>query len=224
MLAGLIAPARCLYCGLQASAKWPVCPACFDALPWNTPCCPRCAQPQIHDSPCAECAQDPPAQDSAWCALRLEAPVQRAVHALKYHAGFLQAHVLAALMAQALSRRSAPLPQLLIPVPLHHRRLQRRGYNQSLELARQLTRRLAIPLSSQAAIRTRDTEDQIGKTAAQRRKNVLGAFRITQTLTGQHIALLDDVMTTGATLGELARICRDAGAVRIEVWAAARVR
>jgi ComF family protein len=108
-------------------------------------------------------------------------------------------------------------------VPLHPRRLVARGYNQALELARRIARRMQIELAPHAAKRIRLTEDQIGKSAAQRRRNVRGAFAVTQSLDGQHVALLDDVMTTGATLGELARMCRKAGAARVEVWAAARV-
>ena len=149
--------------------------------------------------------------------------MQGAIHGLKYHAGFLHAHALGTLMARELARRRAPLPQLLIPVPLHRQRLFWRGYNQAAELARAMTRTLGVAVDSGAARRVRRTDDQIGRSAAERRRNVKGAFALERPLDGLHVALLDDVMTTGATLAELARSCRHAGARRIEVWAAARV-
>jgi ComF family protein len=149
--------------------------------------------------------------------------VQQAIHGVKYHAGFLQARLLGELMAQKLGRRALPLPELVIPVPLHRNRLMRRGYNQSLEIAQTLKRTLAIKVDATAAKRIRATPDQIGLSAAQRRRNLHNAFVIDTRVAGKHIALLDDVMTTGTTLAELARAARKAGAVRIEAWAVARV-
>jgi ComF family protein len=125
-------------------------------------------------------------------------------------------------MAERLARRAQPLPELLIPVPLHRRRLMRRGYNQALELARVLKRTLALPVEAGAATRLHATPDQIGQTAAQRRRNLRNAFAVDTKVAGKHIALLDDVMTTGATLAALARAARKSGAAKIEVWALAR--
>lgn len=222
LLVDSLLPQVCQLCGGSARGM-ALCAACARDLPWNRPCCPRCAQPQTYDHPCAACAKQPPGFDSAWCPLRLESPVHASIHRLKYRAGFLQADVLGQLMATHLARRAAPLPQVLLPVPLHAGRLRWRGYNQAVEIARILVRALPVRLDLEGARRLRRTEDQIGKTAAQRRRNVKGAFTVSRDLGGLHIALLDDVMTTGATLEELARVCRKAGAARIEAWAAARV-
>lgn len=200
----------------------PLCAGCEQALPWNAPACPACARSQTHDAPCLQCTDEPPPFDRAWAALKLQTPAREGIHDLKYHAGFLQAHWIGALMAKRLAQRREPLPQLLIPVPLHHTRLMRRGYNQAQELARAITQSLAIPLMPQAAKRVQATPDQIGLTRAQRRKNLKHAFSVDECVRDRHIALLDDVMTTGATLNELARAARKAGAARIEVWAAAR--
>lgn len=125
-------------------------------------------------------------------------------------------------MAKQLAQRREPLPQLLIPVPLHRTRLMHRGYDQAQELARVITRSLAIPLHPHAAKRVRATPHQIGLTEAQRRKNVKNAFVVNESVRGLHIALIDDVMTTGATLYALTQAARKAGAAKIEVWAAAR--
>jgi ComF family protein len=111
---------------------------------------------------------------------------------------------------------------LLIAVPLHQRRLRERGYNQALELARAMKQILDLPIGSGIAVRVRATPDQIGQSAAQRRSNLKGAFEIRGSLEGRHVALIDDVMTTGATLAELASACRAAGAARVEAWAIAR--
>ena len=212
----------CAFCQ-QAADGARLCGACRDALPWLTQACPLCAQPQAHDAACARCAKKPPPFDSACAAFRLEAPVQQAVHALKYHAGFGAGMLLGELMAQHLARRAQPLPQLIIPVPLHRSRLQWRGYNQARELARAVTGVLNIAVDDSAAVRQRATSDQIGLSLTDRRRNLRGAFAAKHRLDGLHVALLDDVMTTGATLAELARTVRKAGAQRIEAWALARV-
>lgn len=218
----LLLPEQCGLC--RAPAAEPLCPACRAGLPWNRGACPGCARPLDSGGGhlCGSCAQAPPAFDAGWSAFRYAAPIDRAVHGLKYHAGFRGGRWLGREMALELARRSQPLPQLLIPVPLHAGRLRRRGYNQALELARALGDTLSIEVAARTARRLRATEDQIGKSAAERRRNVKDAFAVDGRLDGRHIALVDDVMTTGSTLAELARVCRKAGAVRIEVWTAAR--
>ena len=125
-------------------------------------------------------------------------------------------------MAEHLQARET-LPECLIPVPLHRRRLWRRGYNQALELGRTIAEHCELQLLPTAARRVRATADQIGMTASQRRRNVRNAFSVELDLSGRHVALIDDVMTTGATLDALAQACKRAGAVRVEAWCAARV-
>ncbi len=171
---------------------------------------------------CADCRKAGLRFDRAWAAFRLLSPVQHLIHQLKYSSNLAAAHALGTLAARRLARRAQPLPDLMIAVPLHHRRLRSRGYNQALELVRAMKGVLAIPTSSTIATRVRATSDQIGQSAAQRRSNLKGAFEVRGSLQGRHIALVDDVMTTGATLAELAAACRSAGAARIEAWAIAR--
>lgn len=213
---------RCLYCNAP-SGKIAICEGCAAALPWIHQACPGCALPQNFDGLCRRCLKRPPPFDSAVAAFQLDVPVRQAIHELKYRAGFLHAHLLAQLFAQKLGRRAQPLPELIIPVPLHRTRLQYRGYNQSLELALTIRRSLDISVDASLARRIRSTPDQIGQSRAQRRRNLHSAFSIDARVAGKHIALLDDVMTTGATLAELAQVARRAGASRIEAWAIARV-
>lgn len=216
-------PQRCALCLQPADA--PVCGACRAELPWNRIACPLCALPQ-QTAPahlCADCAEKTPPFDAGWSAFRYARPIDKAVLHLKYHAGFRSARWLGQEMAQMLALRQEPLPELLLPVPLHPRRLRRRGYNQALELARSIGRQLELEVDARGARRLRATTDQIGQSAAQRRRNVKNAFAVDAArVRGRHLALIDDVMTTGSTLAELARACRAAGASRIEVWTAAR--
>ncbi len=126
-------------------------------------------------------------------------------------------------MVDAASRFLPPLPAALLCVPLHESRLRERGYNQALELAKPLARALHLPLHPHALRRIRSTQAQSGLDARARRRNLRGAFEIdpAQTLP-THVALLDDVMTTGSTLRECARVLRKAGVQRVDVWALAR--
>ena len=219
----LLVPPRCHFCHGPALRDL-VCAGCREALPWNRSACPVCALPQApgHATVCPRCATKAPDFDRAWSAFRHEVPIAQAIYGLKYHAQFHQARLLGAAMADALAARGEPLPTLLIPVPLHRSRLRQRGYNQALELARVLGRRLNIEVDRHGAQRVRATEDQIGQRAVERRRSVKGAFAIAGTLAGRHVAIIDDVMTTGSTVDELARACRKAGAASIEVWTAAR--
>ncbi|NGY05067.1 ComF family protein [Solimonas terrae] len=219
---GLVLPLRCTYCS-AACEEQALCDACRRQLPWNRQACPQCALPQTHDGACAHCLAHPPPYLSAWAPLRLEAPVQQQIHALKYHAAFMHARLLGRLFADSLGARTTPLPDLVLPVPLHAWRQWRRGYNQSVELARAVCGATGLRLEAGWARRLRRTADQIGMDAVARRRNVAGAFRVDPGVRNLRVALLDDVMTTGATLAELARSCRRAGAAEVEAWAIARV-
>lgn len=214
-------PRRCQFCGGHAADE-SICTACAAELPWNYCACPRCARPQNHRGTCADCLAHPPAFSAAWAPFQLQPPVQQRVHAIKYRADFGSARLLARLMAAA-APRALPEQAVLMPVPLHRGRLWRRGYNQSLELGRELQRELKLPLQAHWARRLRATADQIGMDAAARRRNLKNAFEVDARVSGRSVILLDDVMTTGATLHELARACRRAGAVDVWAWALARV-
>lgn len=215
-------PQSCCWCD-EENTRGPVCNSCRARLPWNEPACRACAIPlPSANGVCAECLEGSPPQDRSWAAFRYESAIAGQIIGLKFHARFAPAHVLGVLMAQRLAQRPEPLPELLIPVPLHPRRLRLRGYNQALEIGREISGRLGIPLAPQGAQRVRMTHEQTRLSAVERRRNVRGVFEVSHLVRGRHIALLDDVITTGATAGELARVARRAGARRIEVWAAAR--
>jgi len=221
-LTHLSAARHCLLCAGRGMQR--VCASCRNDLPWNREACTQCARPLADGAGplCGACARRTPPFEAAIAAFRYAAPVDQAVQRLKYNADFLAARWLGEALADAVRAADHPPPDLLLPVPLHSGRLRKRGYNQALELARVLSKQLKIPLQPQLVRRQRATEDQIGKTALERRRNVRKAFTVSAEVKGQRVALIDDVMTTGSTLAELARACRKAGAASVVVWTVAR--
>lgn len=213
-------PGRCAFClgPCQGGAPW--CRACLASLPWNRPACPGCAEPQPgrgRGRLCGRCLRRPPAFDAARVPLRYEAEIAVLMRRFKFQASPRAGGVLLALLLEDLS--NAPRPEALVAVPLHPRRARARGFDQGRWLAERLARRLRVPRLR--AERCRDTPSQRGLDRRGRRGNLRGAFRVAGPLP-RRVVLLDDVMTTGATLDALARACRRAGAEEIEAWAVAR--
>jgi ComF family protein len=165
----------------------------------------------------------PPRYDSTHCAYRYSYPIDHLVRAFKYHDRLTHARVLGDLLARSLARaRTEPWPELLLPVPLAEHRFRERGFNQASELAAQLQNKLSIPLRADLLERKRVTREQAGLDRLGRRKNVRNAFALREPLNVKRIAIIDDVVTTGSTANEIARVLKRAGAEIIEVWAVAR--
>ena len=179
-----------------------------------------CALPSPDGQICGACLRHPPAWQRTRAALLYAFPVDGLIGALKYR-GDLS---LAPLLADCLAGNVEPgAVEVLLPLPLHPARLAARGFNQAAELARPLARRLCLPLLPSATRRLRDTPPQAGLDRAARLKNLRGAFAVErEQVKGRRIAVLDDVMTSGATLGELARTLKQAGALEVECWVIAR--
>jgi len=215
-------PPRCLLCAAPGDAGLDLCGACRSALPWNRTACARCGLPLTLAAPaCGHCLRAPPPFAATVAPWVYAFPLDRLLPRLKFHGDLAAGALVATLWAEAL--RSAPPPQALVPVPLHRDRLRERGYDQALELARPLARGLGVPLRADALRRTRATSAQSALAAGARRRNVRGAFAVGGRALPAHVALVDDVMTTGATLGECARVLRAAGVARVDVWVVARV-
>lgn len=152
-----------------------------------------------------------------------EEPVRHLIRGLKFHRRYAYGRLLGALLAEKLTPRLEDLPQRIIPVPLHRGRYRERGFNHAAEIAREVSRRTGIPVDTGTAYRIRVTRPQVGLSAEQRTHNVRGAFELTAPCAVRHVAILDDVVTTGATVNELARTLKQGGAERVEVWTCARV-
>lgn len=215
-------PWRCLLCGDTGANGLDLCAACAAELPGNTSCCARCALPLPSPAAlCGVCQRKPPPWDAAWAPFRYGWPLDRLEARYKFGRDLAAGRTLARLW-----QRMPPVvtrPALILPVPLHRARLRQRGYNQALELARPLGRALDIPVRHDLLLRARATAAQTELDAAARRRNVRGAFVLREGATlPPHVALLDDVMTTGATLAECARVLRRAGVRQVQVWALAR--
>lgn len=215
-LGTLVTAQDCFLCGGQSRA--PLCQPCAAELP-RLPAarCPICALPSTGSQVCGACLGDPPAFDATLCNLQYQWPTTRLIQAFKYR----RALGLTQTLAQA-PPAPAQLPDLVIPLPLSRRRLAERGYNQALEIARVLARRHRLQLDPAAVERIRDTLPQAGLPWNERARNIRGAFAATRRFDGLAVAVVDDVMTTGATLDEMARTLKAAGAASVTNWVIAR--
>lgn len=211
-------PQRCIGCGYLALGE--LCAQCRAELPWlYEPACPVCNEPGV-EGPCGRCQRRRPPFDRCRALFRYAPPVDRILQELKFGGRLAHAGVLGRELAAALG--DLPRPDALVPVPLHPWRQCRRGYNQALEIARPLGRALGVPVAAGLVKRRRYTSPQTALPLDQRRRNLQGAFALRGPLPGRRFALVDDILTTGHTAGELARCLKAAGAREVEVWVVAR--
>jgi len=213
-------PIPCLLCGLP-SQQWALCHACVSELPILGPACIRCAKPVKDAQICGQCLKAAPAQIRSFCLYRYQGSVRRCITAFKYQQQLQLANLFAEQMALALSSRQ-DLPDCLIPIPLHQKRLRQRGYNQAAEVAKILASRLNITYRPELLKRVKSTQPQSTLTFQQRKNNMRQAFALESRELPSHIALVDDVMTSGYTCGEAANLLKRQGVKTIEVWTIAR--
>lgn len=214
----LVLPTHCVLCGAGTrDARF--CAPCFAMLPRMPEArCRICAVALASGSVCGECLRNRPAYDSVRAIYAYEFPVDALIHAYKYGGDLPLATVLAAELAAT----SAPRIDALVAMPLSAARLRSRGYNQAQELARIVGRKLGLPVLAHACRKVRDTPPQASLEWAARARNVRGAFACDVDLSGCRVGVVDDVMTTGATLGELARVLKRAGAAEVRGLVVAR--
>ena len=219
-VAQALLPARCVFCG-AAEAPEGVCGACREDLPGrNQPRCPICAIDLPASQICGACLHRHPVFDGVYAAYTYAFPLDAAVQRLKYAPDLTLIAPLGALLAERAPRDSSP--DLLVPMPLSRARLRSRGFNQAVELARIVARRLSIPMALEAVHRIREALPQASLPWEERARNVRDAFACEVDLNGLRIAIVDDVMTTGATLEELARVLKRKGAREVTAWVLAR--
>jgi len=209
----------CLLCQASSGAEL-LCAACARELPLGLPACPRCAAPGAGNAECGACLADPPHFDASSAAYAYAFPVDALVQAFKY-GGQL---ALAALFARELHRRVGERRDidLVVPLPLHPARLGERGFNQAAEIAKVLSRLNGIDMDAQCVRRVRDTAAQTALPWRERAANMRQAFACCRDLDGMRVAVVDDVMTTGATLDEFAQTLKHGGAAWVENWVVAR--
>jgi ComF family protein len=209
----ILCPYQCCLCGQRSKRGQDLCEYCYEGLPWAAD-------------------RDHAPGERAWffdrlCALwEYQFPVIRLVHGLKFQENLAYARIMGELLAEAVSQqwyRVSARPQAIIPMPLHPQRLQKRGYNQAVELARAIHKKTDLPVLSEVCVRVRKTQAQAKLAREARFDNVKGAFALRNNISlPEHIAIVDDVMTTGFTVDALSRLLKQVGVQRIDVWCACR--
>lgn len=219
---------HCLLCDLPTDTRLPLCSDCESELPWLGPHCRVCALPlPAAGLVCAHCLRRAPAFQRVEAPWRYAFPVDALITRFKHRSAWPLGHLLAGLLAEHLRHAwldSLPRPDLLLPVPLARPRLRRRGFNQAGLLTRWLADELALPWREDLLLRPQDTAAQQQLDAAARRGNLHRAFALADpaAVAGRHLALVDDVLTTGATAEALSSLLLKAGAARVDVYCLAR--
>ncbi|HVO90933.1 MAG TPA: ComF family protein [Casimicrobiaceae bacterium] len=212
-------PQTCALCAEPCGHRL-VCDACTHALPQLAASCPVCALPSVSGEPCGACLRRPPPFAATTAAWRYAFPVDRLLHAFKYGGRLALAEPLANGLTEVLSRQALAVDGI-IPLPLAAARQRERGFNQANEIARRVARSLGLPMSD-ALVRVRDGVPQAALKWRERARHVRKAFAVRRDVEGARVAIIDDVMTTGATLTSAAAELRKAGAQHVELWVVAR--
>ena len=230
--ATLIYPKVCLHCNDAGQTGMDLCERCYQGLPWVQYACAHCALPlPTGNAPaCGACSNRPLYFDYAVTPFQFDGFIRDAIYQFKFNQKLNQGKLLAQLLLQHIQEEQLELPEVIIPVPLHKKRMRQRGYNQALEIARMISKGLAKEdgglLNYDVVYRNRDTSVQMDLPAKQRHKNVKGAFSIKENssvLKNKQVCIVDDVMTTANTVNEVAKCLKEAGVKRVGVWCVARV-
>jgi ComF family protein len=215
-------PQQCFLCG-QASGDAPLCAPCRASLPMlPESVCPRCALPTPRSGVCGACLKKAPHFDATFAGFRYGFPVDKLVQALKYSHRLALANFFSDALIANHQNAIGVHADAIVPLPLSKERLRQRGFNQAAEIARPLARQLKLPLLLDACHRPVDTPPQASLPWQARRKNIRGALECTGDLSGKSLIVVEDVMTTGATLDEFARTLKKQGATRVTSWVVAR--
>ncbi len=215
-----LVPQDCILCAAPAG-EHPLCFACAEALPHHRgAACPQCALPTTAGELCGSCLRYPPAFDVTCAAFDYRFPLDTLLHQLKYNGNLVLADFAGKSLFEVIP--ASEKPDMIFAMPLFPARLKERGFNQSVEIARRVEREINAPLIIDGYHKIRDTKNQADLPWKQRQANVRGAFACELDLKGKHIAVIDDVMTTGATLNEFSKVIKKQGATKISAWVVAR--
>lgn len=216
-------PSICALCHQYHAEQHAICLPCYQLLIPIGPACTHCALPlpDRHTPLCGHCCKKKPAIDQTIAAYQFVEPLRSLLHEFKYHEGLYLSSLFASMIVDAISNM-ADRPQCLIPIPMHPKRLRQRGFNQAAEIAKKLGRALQLPYDMSHCKKIINTPPQAFLNAKQRRHNLQKAFS-SNPLPYQHVALVDDLLTTGSTANELAKVLKNQGVERVDVWCCARV-
>ncbi len=217
---------HCLLCDALNALSGGICQSCYDDLPWNRNACHRCAlplpTPTTNGYLCGKCQRQPPPFDHAVAPLLYRREVAPLISRFKFRNRLEYGRLLTHVLADHLVKYVEIWPQLILPVPLHKSRLRERGYNQSLEITRLLSKRFNIPVEYQKLQRHHNTNPQSDLNIAERQKNIKAAFSLLKPLNVRRVAVVDDVMTTGETVAEISYLLKRSGVQQVAVWVLAR--
>lgn len=216
---GALWPSDCLLCLEPAGKAW-VCDSCERLLAGAGRRCLRCAVPLPEDGWCGDCLRAPPAFDDVVTAFDYRFPVDRLVQRFKFSADLATGAYLGDAVLRAVG--TCPKPDLIVASPASPARLKERGFNPAQLMARRVSAGLGVAIDSRIVAKLRHTPPQTGLGRAARRRNLRGAFAVRGRLDGIRVAVVDDVVTTGATLSALAGALKEAGAARVSGWVVAR--
>ena len=223
-----VLPSTCTLCAAPGMESRDICEPCYLSLPFNNSACQRCGLPldaAAGHGVCGQCLQHPPLYQRCIAPWRYEAPVDYFIQRLKFNKDLVYARLMAGLFAQHLMEvyeNVGEIPDAIIPVPLHAARLRERGFNQSVEIAREIASQMRVALDLRSCSRPKSTLPQAELPAAQRKQNIKGAFAYQPAHRYRRIALVDDVMTTGHTISELVKTIQKSSQCLIDVWVCAR--
>lgn len=220
----------CLLCGDKSKRTIALCSPCEKDLPWQQKVCLQCAMPiekdqNIGEMICAACLKCQPLFQRSFALFNYEFPINHLITSLKFHSHLEYARLLSDLLADRIVSqwyREYTLPEIIIPVPLHEKRLRERGFNQAVEISRAITKKLSLKIDIRSCQRIRSTPMQSELSAAKRLANVKNAFTVHFSQQWKHVAILDDVVTTGHTVAELTRELKNSGVEQVDIWCCAR--
>ncbi len=219
----------CLLCDLKTAEKTLICDACFVELPQPIDACYQCGLPLHSTAPrlgkmqiCGNCLTQAPHFDYTIAPFLYAQPMDYLIQQFKFSGQLVAGYALSKLMLKIISPLIHGRPQAIMPVPLHAKKLKSRGYNQAQELACPIAKALAIDLDLTSCARLKDTQPQSGLSKTDRIINMQNAFTLRKPIVAEHVVLIDDIMTTGNTLNELAKQLKRAGVKKVGIWVCAR--
>lgn len=223
----ILAGHSCVFCGLN-SKQSSICKTCKGAIRPKTNNCYQCGKGitvNTDKQKCGDCIKEPKVYRRLVTACHYDFPINKAISQFKFHRQLHLGKALSELLAETIrlsyQKDQELLPELILPIPLHHKRLAERSFNQSELIAMIISQKLQISSTKHILTRIKNTPHQTGLKAVERRKNLKNAFEVKQTLP-KHIALVDDVVTTGTTITETTKLCLKNGAEKVDIWCLAK--
>ncbi len=213
-------PARCGLC--QCISDSGFCQQCQDLLPWIANGCRQCGATLVAGDICGRCQNTRSEWQETIVPFHYVEPVATLIHQFKYQEMLSLASPFASMLASAVIKRCPILPDILVPVPLYTASLRSRGYNQSTILAQELGKRLEIRVADNIVVKSRQTKSQMKLSEKARETNVCGAFNVVESASGVSVAVVDDVITSSATVKEVCKTLRMSGCDQLSVWAIAK--